>query len=151
MIKIGPGPSKIGCINGGLSFWGAPPPAAEIHEHPDKAAQTKPKIQNLENMKHRTSSSCGAKFRAPPKAGLLLLVRCFPFLYLLLHDFVRMFDSADVVHWIRVDLGVLWCPRSGAHDSRGTNSRRHRKDFRKWCPTPAREVAFLWTNMISET
>jgi hypothetical protein len=49
------------------------------------------------------------------------------------------------------DPGALWCPRRGAPGPRGTNSRRHRKDFRKWFPTPAREIAFLWTKMRSET
>ena len=37
------------------------------------------------------------------------------------------------------------------HPPRGANSRRHRKDFRKWSPTLAREIAFLWTKIRSET
>ena len=49
--------------------------------------------------------------------------------------------------------GVSWRAdgRQAAESSGSTNSRRHRKDFRKWSPTPAREIAFLWTKMRSET
>jgi hypothetical protein len=51
----------------------------EIHENPHNFTQNIEKHQISKKWKDRTNGSCGAKRRAPTKAGLPLLMRFFSF------------------------------------------------------------------------
>jgi hypothetical protein len=55
----------------------ATPAVAEIRDIPPKSANNIKNVTIAKRRKHRNTSSGGAKRRAPPKAGLLVVSRLF--------------------------------------------------------------------------
>jgi hypothetical protein len=59
---------------------------------------------------------------------------------------IQMWSTKNDLAWIKWDLSWV----SGSVKGFRTKSRRHRKDFRKWSPTPAHDIELSLTKFGSE-